>query len=77
MIGENQIPKRYKNVIDDELAIFPKSVSVTERNKLPPTSAIPIENPSSWIKVRDVICVFVDMKGSTQDRKSTRLNSSH
>lgn len=71
MIGENQMPKRFKDIVDEELAIFPKTVSVTERNSLPPTHQIPIENPTDWIRVRDVICVFVDMKGSTKLSAST------
>ena len=66
MITENQMPTRFKNVIDEELRIFPQTVSVTERTKLPQTYEIPIENPTVWHKVRDVICVFADMKGSTK-----------
>lgn len=75
MIGENQMPKRFRDVIDDELLIFPKPVSITERNALPPTHLIPIESPSDWIKVRDVICVFVDMKGSTKLSATTAEKS--
>lgn len=71
MITDNQMPTRFKSVIDEELAIFPKPVSVTDRNTLPHTSVIPIENPTSWMRVKDVICVFVDMKGST------KLSASH
>lgn len=66
MIGENQLPKRFRDVIDSELDIFRQAVSVTERRSLPATNIIPIENPTEWIKVRDVICVYVDMKGSTK-----------
>jgi len=66
MIDENQMPKKFKDIIDDEVAIFPKGVSITERKTLPQTHQIPIENPTEWIKIRDVICVFVDMKGSTK-----------
>lgn len=66
MIKDTQMPLRYKKVIDDELAIFPQTVSITDRNKLPQTHEIPIENPTLWFKVKDVICVFVDMKGSTK-----------
>lgn len=71
MISDTQIPKRFKEIIDKELELFPKKVSITERNSLPPTHLIPIQNPSEWIKVKDVICVFVDMKGST------KLSASH
>lgn len=65
-INETQLPKRFKDIIDFELATFPKPISVTERNAVPETSQIPIQNPTAWVRVKDIICVFVDMKGSTQ-----------
>jgi class 3 adenylate cyclase len=36
------------------------------RNSIPDTNQIPIENPQNWLKIPDVICIFVDMRGSTQ-----------
>jgi len=75
MIEENQIPSRYKRIIDDELSIFKNSVSVTSRNSIPDTSQIPIENPSHWLKIPDVVCVFVDMIGSTKLSASNHQNS--
>lgn len=74
-IKDTQMPLRFKNVIEEELAIFPQTVSVTDRNKLPQTHEIPIENPMLWFKVKDVICVFVDMKGSTKLSANTHDRS--
>jgi class 3 adenylate cyclase len=62
---ENQVPDKYKKVLDEQLNIFKQSIKTTEFNNIPETSKIPIENPLHWIKLRDVVCVFVDMKGST------------
>lgn len=63
---DKQLPKRFRNVISKEVDIFGNAISVEEKTKIPPTSAIPIENPSKWLRVPDVVCVFVDMAGSTK-----------
>ena len=75
MIEESQIPSRYRSIIDDELGIFKNSVSVTSRNSIPETSQIPIENPSYWLKIPDVVCIFVDMIGSTKLSATNHQNS--
>lgn len=66
MISEKQMPERYCEVINKQIEIYEQGVSVTVRNKIPKTTDIPIENPRHWLRIPDVICVFVDMKGSTQ-----------
>lgn len=71
MIGENQVPERFKAVIDQQLEIYGQSRSITNRNTIPPTPQIPIEDQRLWLKIPDVICVYVDMKSST------RLSASH
>lgn len=45
------------------------------RNKIPDTTDIPIENPRHWLKIPDVICVFVDMIGSTRLSADAHDNS--
>lgn len=57
---------RVESLIQSELRLFEQSVSITEYNHIPDTSVIPIENPQHWIKVKDIICCFVDMEGSTK-----------
>lgn len=64
-ISETQIPDRYADVIDEEAEKYKKKISIQDRNKVPDTTKIPIENPSHWLKIPEVVCVFVDMKGST------------
>lgn len=66
MIGENQVPSRFKDIMDDEVSIFKETPSITLRNSIPDTTAIPIENKTHWFRIPDVICVFVDMLGSTK-----------
>jgi len=66
MISETQMPKIFRDVIDDQVTIYGQRRSITNRNELPETTIIPIENQSHWLKIPGVICVFVDMKGSTK-----------
>ncbi len=58
-----------QSIIDEQVEIYNRRTTIEVRNKIPPTEQIPIESsdkPWHWLKIRDVICVFVDMKGSTQ-----------
>lgn len=66
MLTENQLPEKYRDVISNQVEIFNKGRSVQVRNKIPDTGNIPIENPNHWLKIPDVICIFVDMMGSTK-----------
>jgi len=66
MIKEAQMPSRYREVIDKQVEIFKEGSTVQDRTKIPDTKDIPIENPKHWLKIPDVICLFVDMKGSTK-----------
>ena len=66
MIVEKQMPARYRAVIDEQIAVFKKTRSITVRNSIPPTDDIPLDNPSHWLRIPDVICVYVDMLGSTR-----------
>ncbi|HYX34651.1 MAG TPA: hypothetical protein VE954_16245 [Oligoflexus sp.] len=60
-ITDNHMPKRFSEIINEELKIFGREVSITERNKIPETNEIPIQEPSShWFKIKSVICVVVD-----------------
>src|SRR5688572_13589753 len=66
LIAETQMPEFLREIADEEMAIYKHGRSITARNSIPDTSEIPITNRSHWLKIPDVICVFVDMKGSTQ-----------
>jgi class 3 adenylate cyclase len=63
---EGQMPLSIEEIIKKELNYFSQEVSITTYNKIPDTSKIPIENPTTWLKIPDVICCFVDMEGSTK-----------
>ncbi|OHB53836.1 MAG: hypothetical protein A2Y12_19235 [Planctomycetes bacterium GWF2_42_9] len=66
MIEKTQIPEQCLRIIEEEVKTFEDGTSITIKNNVPDTSEIPITNPKMWLKIPDVICVFVDMKGSTQ-----------
>lgn len=74
-ITRTQMPGYLLEVIKNEIAVFDKKASVTNVNTIPATPDIPIENPNHWLKIPDVICVFVDMKGSTKLSASTHERS--
>lgn len=65
-ISETQLPKKYRDVMDNEISVYRKGRSITAKNKIPDTTAIPIENRKHWLKIPDVVCVFADMVGSTR-----------
>jgi class 3 adenylate cyclase len=66
MIKPEQMPTTFQNVVAEQLDIYKRSRSVEQRNTIPDTTVIPIANPIHWFKIPDVVCVFVDMTGSTQ-----------
>lgn len=61
-----QLPQRFQAIIDQQAEIYGRKRTIEIRNSLPDTTTIPISNPTHWLKVADVVSVFVDMKGSTQ-----------
>lgn len=63
---EKQISKRFLDVIEKQIGIFESENSIELRNKIPENGVFPIENQNHWLRIPDVICVFVDMIGSTQ-----------
>ena len=66
MISDEQLPKCYRDLIDEQIKIYNQGRSITVENSIPDTSKIPIENPKHWLRIPNVICVFVDMANSTQ-----------
>lgn len=59
-------PDAIQKIVDSETSYFEQAIQVTVKNKIPDTSQIPIENPTYWLKIPDVIACFVDMEGSTK-----------
>lgn len=75
MVSEDQVLPNIKTIIDEARELYTQNSSITHRNSIPDTNAIPIENPSHWLKIPDVICIFVDMRGSTQLSAASHENS--
>jgi hypothetical protein len=72
MIKADQLPSTYREEIDEQIAIFEQRRTFEERREIPDTTLIPIVDKGRWFRIRSVIAVFVDMKGSTQLSASTR-----
>ena len=66
MINIDQITNSCKEIVDAQKEIYLKGASITNHNKIPDSSQIPIRNQNHWIKIPNVICVYVDMVNSTR-----------
>lgn len=75
MIIKDQLPAAYREIIDAQVEIYEQGRSITQQNTLPETGRIPIENEGHWLRVPDVICVYVDMINSTQLSASKHDNN--
>lgn len=64
-----------EEIIQAELNYFKQTVSITNHNKIPDTTKIPIQEPLHWLKIPNVICCFVDMEGSTKLCASSHDNT--
>jgi class 3 adenylate cyclase len=65
-IGANQLPERFRHEIEDQLAIYRGGRTFEQRREIPDTRAIPLLDPKHWLRIPSVICVYVDMQGSTK-----------
>jgi class 3 adenylate cyclase len=65
-IEQNQIPLSIRDIIQEEIKIYNLGRAIIESDTIPDTKQIPLNNPSEWLKIPDIICVFVDMVGSTK-----------
>lgn len=59
-------PNSIQAIIDEETKILNQPVGITDRNTIPATGIIPLQNPNAWFRIPDVIACFVDMEGSTK-----------
>jgi class 3 adenylate cyclase len=74
-IKESQLPERFRQEIDEQIDIFNQRRTFEERRAIPDTTEIPIQDKTRWFRIRSIICVFVDMLGSTQLSASIHENS--
>lgn len=62
-----QVLPAVREIIDEQLSLYRTERSIQVVNTVPPTPQIPgNRKPNHWLRIPDVTCVFVDMKGSTQ-----------
>lgn len=70
-IIESQLPERFRAEIQEQIEIYTQRRTFEERKSIPDTSEIPIQDKTRWFRMRSIICVYVDMLGSTQLSAST------
>lgn len=70
-ISESQLPERFLYEIREQIQIYNQRRTFEERKSIPDTTEIPIQDPTRWFRIRNIICVYVDMLGSTQLSAST------
>ncbi len=66
MLSANQVPTRFSQILNDQIGLYQKRRFIQVVNKIPSTKEIPIENPLHWLRIPNVVSVFVDMINSTQ-----------
>lgn len=64
LLTSSQIPQRFLDVIDAQVDEYNGSLDISSVSEIPDTNDIPLDD-QHWIKIPDVVCVFVDMKNST------------
>lgn len=65
-IEKSQMPGFLLDKVREQIDIYNQGRSITVYNDIPDTTQIPIEDENYWFKIPQVICVFVDMLGSTK-----------
>ncbi|MCX6055103.1 MAG: hypothetical protein NTZ74_09365 [Chloroflexi bacterium] len=63
---DTQITPACLDIINDQINIFDKKATFSDRNEIPDSDKYPLNNPNHWFRIRNVICVFFDMKNSTK-----------
>lgn len=75
MASDNQVLPSIKTIIDEARSLYRDAAAITQRNSIPDTDQIPLLNQRNWLKIPDVICVYVDMRGSTKLSAASHDNS--
>lgn len=70
-IIESQLPERFRQEIQEQIEVYNQRRTFEERKSIPDTKEIPIQDKTRWFRIRNIICVYVDMLGSTQLSAST------
>jgi hypothetical protein len=69
-ITTNQLPERFRQEIQEQVDIYSQSRTFEERNAIPDTNQIPLNDKTRWFRIKGIICVYVD----TQLSASTHEN---
>jgi len=73
-MNDNKLCKKeLRDIFNEAEDLFKKDIKITNENCIPETKRIPIENKQHWKKIREVVCVYVDMKNSTKLSISTDM----
>lgn len=64
-ITDTQVLSGVRELIDDEISLYSKGTPITIMNEIPDTGKIPLDDPKHWLRIPEIICVYVDMLGST------------
>lgn len=64
-ITSTQMPEQYLEVIKGQMEEYVGTTEVVNVSEIPDTTNIPLTTPR-WLKIPNVVCVFVDMKDSTR-----------
>lgn len=63
---ESGILPSLKILFDREVRAYGEVLTVTDRNTIPAKIGdFPADSSNNWLRIKDVICVYVDLKGST------------
>lgn len=66
-MNAQQLPQDIIDIIEKQEEKFKKTVTTRSVDEIPEKSSdFPSEASDKWLKIEDVICVYVDMKNSTQ-----------
>ncbi|OGM98475.1 MAG: hypothetical protein A2915_00745 [Candidatus Yanofskybacteria bacterium RIFCSPLOWO2_01_FULL_41_34] len=61
----NQFLESVLNIIDSTTERFRQGEQVEQKDRIPLTDTVPLES-NTWWRLNDVVCVYIDMKNSTQ-----------
>ena len=65
-MGSNKLLDAYSTIIENEIDNYYKKKTIQVVNNIPDTQDIPITDSLHWLRIPEIVCVFVDMIGSTQ-----------
>ena len=75
-MNSNQIPQEFIDIIDIQIEKFKQHIDIVKKDKIPlKKDEITSEQSQKWVQIDNVICVYVDMKNSTQYSASSHAST--